>query len=97
MGRQHERLRHRPSSHRARRHRHRLAFLGVCMSRRKVSFNEAIAKVVATKERDAKRAAMFGELVEALGYALDNSISGPLTDGAREFCSAVYCKSKELQ
>lgn len=41
------------------------------MNRRKVSFDEAIAKVVAIKERDAQRAAMFGELVGLLEVFLE--------------------------
>ncbi len=61
------------------------------MSRRKVSFNEAIAKVVATKERDAKRAAMFGELVEALQSCLDDSRD------ALEKTTKALAKAKELQ
>lgn len=43
-------------------------FVGGVMSRgsRSVSFNEAIRKVVKTKDRDTKRADLFPELVEAL-------------------------------
>ena len=73
---------------------------------RGVSFNEAIRVVIATKERDAKRAELFQDLVNALSelYAVTPSTApGVGLEGAKERHAAacklavdVLIKSKAL-